>query len=117
VDVVVTDASGAEVLKLGAPTRRRVVRRTSVQVRTLSDGQEGVGDLEEVGDGWGVVVGSEAVAEVGDDDTAEGLLAELKADPGQLGLRTLLEEIAKLERVRGLGPLVPMAPGGAALAG
>jgi TnpA family transposase len=31
------------------------------------------------------------------------MLAELKADPGQLGLRTLLEEVAKLERVRGLG--------------
>lgn len=32
-----------------------------------------------------------------------GLLAELKADPGRLGLETLLSEIAKLERVRALG--------------
>ncbi len=32
-----------------------------------------------------------------------GLLAELKADPGRLGLETLLTEIAKLERVRALG--------------
>lgn len=32
-----------------------------------------------------------------------GLLAELKADPGRLGLETLLAEIAKLERVRALG--------------
>ncbi len=30
-------------------------------------------------------------------------LAELKADPGQLGLETLLKEIEKLERVRALG--------------
>ena len=32
-----------------------------------------------------------------------GLLAELKADPGRLGLETLLAEIAKLERVRAPG--------------
>ena len=32
-----------------------------------------------------------------------GLLAELKAEPGRLGLETLLSEIAKLERVRSLG--------------
>jgi TnpA family transposase len=30
-------------------------------------------------------------------------LAELKADPGQLGLETMLKEIGKLERVRGVG--------------
>jgi integrase len=29
-----------------------------------------------------------------------GLLSELKADPGRLGLETLLGEIAKLERIR-----------------
>jgi hypothetical protein len=32
-----------------------------------------------------------------------GLLSELKADPGQVGLKTLLEEIEKLERVRAVG--------------
>jgi hypothetical protein len=32
-----------------------------------------------------------------------GFLAELKADPGRVGLRTLLEEIEKLERVRAIG--------------
>ncbi len=32
-----------------------------------------------------------------------GLLAELKADPGPLGLETLLTEIAKLGRVRSIG--------------
>jgi len=32
-----------------------------------------------------------------------GLLSELSADPGRLGLETLLGEIAKLERVRALG--------------
>ncbi|MFD2414850.1 DUF4158 domain-containing protein [Amycolatopsis pigmentata] len=34
--------------------------------------------------------------------TADGLLAEVKADPGRLGLDTLLSEIAKLEAVREL---------------
>lgn len=34
---------------------------------------------------------------------SEGLLAEVKADPGPLGLDTLLGEIAKLRTVRGLG--------------
>lgn len=32
-----------------------------------------------------------------------GFLAELKADPGRVGLRTLLGEIEKLERVRAIG--------------
>lgn len=32
----------------------------------------------------------------------DGLLAELKSDPGRPGLNTILEEIAKLERVRAL---------------
>lgn len=32
-----------------------------------------------------------------------GLLVELKADPGQVGLKTLLLEIEKLERVRAIG--------------
>ena len=32
-----------------------------------------------------------------------GVLAELKADPGRLGLETLLSEIAKLERLGALG--------------
>jgi TnpA family transposase len=32
-----------------------------------------------------------------------GFLAELKADPGRVGLKTLLEEIEKLERVRAIG--------------
>jgi Domain of unknown function (DUF4158) len=41
-------------------------------------------------------------------DTADvsggrGFFAELKADPGRLGLETLLEEIAKLSRVREIG--------------
>lgn len=42
----------------------------------------------------------------GDDGPAvgrRGVLAELKADPGQLGLETLLNEIAMLGRVRSLG--------------
>ena len=34
---------------------------------------------------------------------AAGLLADLKADPGQLGLETFLAEVAKLERLRGIG--------------
>jgi len=34
---------------------------------------------------------------------AGGLLAELKSDPGRLGLKTLLGEIDKLERVRAVG--------------
>ena len=37
----------------------------------------------------------ELVAEGGGDDTP-GLQAELKADPGRLGLETLLGELAKL---------------------
>lgn len=36
-------------------------------------------------------------------DGAPGLLSELKADPGQVGLKTLFEEIEKLERVRAVG--------------
>jgi hypothetical protein len=40
-----------------------------------------------------------------DDETAggRGVLAELKADPGPLGLETLLGEIEKLARVRAIG--------------
>ena len=34
---------------------------------------------------------------------SQGVFAELKADPGPLGLETLLKEIDKLERVRALG--------------
>lgn len=34
---------------------------------------------------------------------ADGFLAELKADPGRLGLETLLEEIVKLRRSKALG--------------
>jgi TnpA family transposase len=44
------------------------------------------------------------------DDSLDGVLgggatflAELKADPGQLGVETMLKEIAKLERVRAIG--------------
>ena|SRR5450755_4429434 len=33
----------------------------------------------------------------------DGVLAELKSDPGKPGLNTILEEVDKLERVRGLG--------------
>ena len=33
----------------------------------------------------------------------DGVLAELKSDPGRPGLNTILEEVDKLERVRGLG--------------
>lgn len=48
---------------------------------------------------------------VGDEPPTEGqpatggpwLLAELKADPGRVGLESLLAEIAKLERARSLG--------------
>jgi hypothetical protein len=36
------------------------------------------------------------------DATETGLLAELKSDPGQLGLETLLREITKLNMVRSL---------------
>jgi TnpA family transposase len=39
----------------------------------------------------------------GDVGGGRGLLAELKADPGPLGLETLLTEIAKLGRVRAVG--------------
>jgi len=38
-----------------------------------------------------------------DDGDPAGSLAELKADPGRLGLDTMLKEIAKLGRVRTLG--------------
>jgi hypothetical protein len=41
--------------------------------------------------------------EEGMDWPARSFLAELKADPGQLGLETLLREIAKLERIRAIG--------------
>jgi hypothetical protein len=34
---------------------------------------------------------------------ARGFLAELKADPGRVGLKTLLSEIEKLQRVRAIG--------------
>jgi hypothetical protein len=34
---------------------------------------------------------------------ADGFLAELKSDPGRLGLETLLEEIVKLRRAKALG--------------
>ena len=44
----------------------------------------------------------ELVAEGGEDD-GPGMLAELKADPGRLGLETLLRELDKLERVRSVG--------------
>ena len=33
----------------------------------------------------------------------DGLLADLRGDPGRLGLETLVEEISKLEAVQGLG--------------
>ena len=39
----------------------------------------------------------------GDDVSSRGALAELKADPGRVGLETLLREIDKLERIRALG--------------
>jgi hypothetical protein len=47
----------------------------------------------------------EELAGAGRADVAggRGLLAELKADPGPLGLETLLTEIAKLGRVRSIG--------------
>jgi TnpA family transposase len=40
---------------------------------------------------------------IGADDSDEGLFAELKSDPGRLGLETLLAEIEKLHRVRSIG--------------
>ena len=39
----------------------------------------------------------------GDEVSGRGALAELKADPGRVGLETLLREIDKLERIRALG--------------
>ncbi|MFN2450654.1 MAG: hypothetical protein ABR508_12855 [Candidatus Baltobacteraceae bacterium] len=38
-----------------------------------------------------------------DTPAGRGGYAELKADPGQLGLDTLLRELAKLERIRAVG--------------
>ena len=38
-----------------------------------------------------------------DDEDGRNLLAELKADPGQVGLETLLREIDKLAGIRELG--------------
>ena len=53
------------------------------------------------------VTGLEALIAAGDPDTADGsgvgFLQELKTDPGQLGLETLLNEITKLERVKAIG--------------
>ena len=53
------------------------------------------------------VTGLEALIAVGDPDTADGsgagFLQELKTDPGQLDLETLLNEITKLERVKAIG--------------
>src|SRR5919204_6748007 len=40
---------------------------------------------------------------VAEQDAARGLLADLKADPGQVGLETLLREIEKLTAVLQLG--------------
>jgi hypothetical protein len=42
-------------------------------------------------------------ADTADVSGGRGFFAELKADPGRLGLETLLEEIAKLSRVREIG--------------
>jgi Domain of unknown function (DUF4158) len=39
----------------------------------------------------------------GDDVSGRGAMVELKADPGRVGLETLLREIDKLERIRALG--------------
>lgn len=36
-------------------------------------------------------------------EAGAGLLAELKVDPGRLGLETLLAQVARLEPVRALG--------------
>lgn len=59
-------------------------------VSRLSD--HSIAGLEEL-------VASEAL----DDEGEAGAFAELKSDPGTLGLDTLLKEIDKLERVRALG--------------
>jgi len=40
---------------------------------------------------------------ISEDDAGRSFLVELKADPGHLGLETLVNEISKLERVRALG--------------
>lgn len=37
------------------------------------------------------------------DGTDKGLLAELKSDPGQVGVETLLKEVAKLSAIRAMG--------------
>jgi TnpA family transposase len=67
-------------------------------VSHLSD--DSVARLEEL-------VADEGADGEGDDaaagGVARGVFAELKADPGPLGLETLLKEIDKLERVRALG--------------
>ncbi|MGW1552384.1 hypothetical protein [Streptomyces sp. NPDC002346] len=47
----------------------------------------------------------------------DGFLLELKSDPGRLGLETLLEEIVKLRRAKGVGPVGQRARRGVGQAG
>src|SRR5262245_3234199 len=58
---------------------------------------------------------AERLEQLAGDDGPDGalgggvsFLTELKADPGQLGLETMLKEIAKLERVRAVGNRWPL---------
>ena len=48
---------------------------------------------------WGLIVGDGE----DEDDDEPGFFTELKADPGKLGLETLLSEITKLKGVRAIG--------------
>lgn len=85
---------------LGAARRLADERFCKVIVARLSAAT--IARLEEL------VAGDDATATADDEGRSAvggglGLLAELKTDPGRLGLETLLSEIAKLERVRALG--------------
>ena len=55
------------------------------------------------GDGGGEQARGENESRAGAVGGGSGVLAELKEDPGQLGLETLLREVGKLRRVRAVG--------------
>ncbi len=77
---------------------------------TADDGTDAATDAAAGGDS---AEGDSAEVDSAEGDSAEGdpavagggrgFFAELKADPGRLGLETLLEEITKLSRVRAIG--------------
>jgi TnpA family transposase len=68
---------------------------------------DSISRLEELVAADGATGEASAEGDVAEDAAAvgsgPGVFAELKADPGQLGLETLLKETDKLERVRALG--------------